>query len=141
MIDRIILFCLKNKLLINVLLVLTTFVILFFTMMPQNQLGESTLYDYDKLGHFLIFFSWTLLYGIFTFNRRRTETKLILVFFAGAAFGIGIEILQGILPIGRTMDIYDAYSDIFASLLAIVCLFWIKRLYLSSEMEKQLKKI
>lgn len=141
MIDRIILFCLKNRTLINILLILTTLTILLLTMLPPSKLGESTLFSYDKLGHFVIFFGWTLLYGISMFNKKRTEAKFILVFLAGCLFGVLIEVLQGILPIGRDMDLYDALTDFFASFVAILVLFLIKRRYLSREMEKHLKRI
>ncbi|WP_234573233.1 VanZ family protein [Rhodohalobacter sp. 614A] len=141
MIDRVILFCLRNRQLLKILLVLTTFIILFLTMLPPDKLGESSVYEYDKLGHFLIFFGWTLLYGLFMFEKKRTETKFILIFIIGCIFGIVIEILQGVLPIGRTMDIMDALTDIIASFIAMILLFLIKRRYLSREMEEHLKKI
>lgn len=141
MIDRVILFCLKNRQLIKILLVLTTLVTLLLTMLPPDKLGESSVYDYDKLGHFLIFFGWTLLYGLFMFEKKRTETKFILIFVAGCIFGITIEVLQGVLPIDRNMDLMDALTDIFASFIAMVLLFWIKRRYMDRKMEKQLKKI
>lgn len=141
MIDRAILYCLKNRLFIKILLVLVTLVTLFFTMLPAGQLGESMLYNYDKIGHFLIFFGWTLLYGLFMFTQQETETKLVLIFFAGVFFGVSIELLQEVLPIGRTMDVWDALVDSCGSLVAIGILFWIKRRYLSSEVAQQLKKI
>lgn len=141
MIDRIILFCLKNRQIIKILLALTTLIILLLTMLPPDKLGESSVYDYDKLGHFLIFFGWTLLYGLFMFEKKRTETKFILIFVVGCIFGIIIEILQGVLPIDRNMDLMDALTDIFASFIAMVLLFWIKRRYMDREMEKQLKNI
>lgn len=141
MIDRTILYCLKNRQIIKILLILATLTTLFFTMLPAGQLGKSQLYSYDKLGHFLIFFGWTLLYGLFMFSKKRTEIKFVLIFLAGAVFGVSIEILQGILPIGRTMGASDALADISGSIVAIGILFLIKRRYLSSEMEKHLKKI
>lgn len=141
MIDRAILFCLKNRQFIKILLVLTTLIILVLTMLPQGELGGSNLFEYDKLGHFVVFFGWTLLFGLFMFTKKRTETKFILIFLAGCAFGVVIEVLQGVLPIDRSMDIVDAITDILASLFALLILFFIKRRYLSREMEKQLKNI
>lgn len=141
MIDRAILYCLNNRQFIKILLILATLTTLFFTMLPPAQLGESQLYSYDKLGHFLIFFGWTLLYGLFMFSKNQTETKFVLIFLAGSVFGVSVEIFQGILPIARTMDAYDALADICGSAVAIGILFLIKRRYLSSEMEKRFKKI
>ena len=141
MIDKTILYCLKNRQLLKFLLILATLTTLFFTMLPPGQLGNSQLYSYDKAGHFLIFFGWTLLYGLFMFSKKRTEIKFVLIFLAGSIFGVSIEIFQGILPIDRTMDLYDALVDIFGTAAAIGILFLIKRRYLSSEMETQLKKI
>ncbi|MDZ7718622.1 MAG: VanZ family protein [Balneolaceae bacterium] len=141
MIDNAILYCLKNRQFIKVLLILVTLVTLFFTMLPPGQLGNSNLYSYDKLGHFLIFFVWTLLYGLFMFSRKRTEIKLMLILLAGCFFGISVEIFQEILPFNRTMNSYDALADICGSAVAVGILFLIKKRYLTNEMEKQLKKI
>lgn len=141
MIDRVILFCLKNRQVINILLVLTTLLILTLTMLPPDKLGESEVYDYDKLGHFLIFFGWTLLFGLYMFTKKKTETKFVLIFIGGCVFGVAIEIFQEILPIDRDMDIYDALTDILASFTAMLLLFLVKRRYVSQEMEKQLKKM
>lgn len=141
MIDRAILYCLKNRQLTKILLVLATVTTLLITMLPPEQLGESKLYNYDKAGHFFIFFGWTLLYGLFMFTKQQTETKLVLIFFAGCFFGISIEILQEILPIGRTMDIWDALVDICGTVVAICILFLIKHRYFNGEMAQQLKKI
>jgi len=141
MIDKAILFCLKNRNLIKSLLILATITTLIVTMLPPSKLGHSKLFMYDKLGHFLIFFAWTLLFGLFMFNKKRTETKFLLIFLSGSFFGIGIEILQELLPFGRTMDIRDAGLDILGSFIAIGILFFVKKRYLSQEMEDQLKKI
>lgn len=141
MIDRVILYCLKNRQLIRVLLILVTLITLFFTMLPPEKLGNSQFYSYDKLGHFLIFFGWTLLYGLFMFSKKRTEIKLMLILFAGSVFGVSVEIFQEILPVNRTMNVFDALADICGSTVAVGILFLIKRRYLSSKMEKHLKKI
>lgn len=141
MIDRAILYCLKNRQHIKILLALTTVVILLLTMLPPDRIGDSKVFNYDKLGHFIIFFGWTLLFGLFMFTKKQTEAKLLLIFLAGCIFGVSIEIFQGILPLGRTMDLNDALVDICGSIVAIGIIFLIKRRYLTAEMEKQLKKI
>ncbi len=141
MIDKAILYALKNRQLLKFLLIIATLTTLYFTLTPPDQLGNSRLYSYDKAGHFLIFFGWTLLFGLFMFSKRRTEMKFLLIFLAGSIFGVSIEIFQGILPIGRTMDVYDALVDLCGTATATGILFLIKRRYLSSEMEAQLKKI
>lgn len=141
MIDKVILYCLKNRQHIKYLLIIATLTTLFLTMLPSENFGNSRLLDFDKIGHFLIFFGWTLIYGLFMFSKKRTEMKFILIFLTGCLFGVFIEIFQGILPIGRTMDTNDALTDILGSLAAILLLFAIKRRYLSRDMEKHLKKI
>ncbi len=141
MIDRVILYCLKNRQYIKFLLILTTLIILLLTLLPASSMGNSKVFDYDKIGHFGIFFGWTLLYGLFMLSKKHTETKLLLIFLAGCFFGISIEIFQGILPIDRHMDMNDALVDICGSSLALAIIFWIKNRHLSSEMEQQLEKI
>ena len=130
MIQKMIIFLLRNKLLVTSLLVLATAGILFITLVPSEHLGESSIYQYDKLGHFLIFFFWTLVFGFYTFSKNLTNTNLLIIFSIAASFGISIEILQELLPYGRNGNIYDALADIAGSLLAIIFLYIIKNRYI-----------
>jgi VanZ family protein len=124
---RLALFLMNHKWISLSLLGAATFVILYLTLAPPDQLGDHQIYSYDKIGHFMMFFGWTALFGIFSFSiKGPARTKIIPIFFLGALFGIGIELIQGWMPYGRVPSVYDAIADIFGSLTAAILLKWLK---------------
>lgn len=130
MIKIILQFFLKNRLLIVFLLVASTMVIIFLTLFPSNKIGTSQLYQYDKLGHFVLFFTWTFLFGLLMISYKHLEASLIWIFIIGSLFGIFIEFMQGALPFDRTPSFGDAFTDIFGTLTATILLLMIKNRYL-----------
>lgn len=135
MIGKSIIFLTRNRFLITALLIAVTLAILLLTMLPSNKLGNSPVYQYDKLGHFGLFFIWTFIFGLFNFSRKNFHTRLLTIFLIGSAFGILIEIAQGVLPYGRNASIYDAIADVAGSLTATIFLFFIKKTYFSKYRE------
>jgi VanZ family protein len=130
MIGKSIFFIVRNRNLVTALLIIATIVILALTMLPSNKLGDYKVYEYDKLGHFGLFFIWTFIFGLFNFSRKNFHVRLLTVFLAGSVFGIFIEIFQGALPYGRSASIYDALASIAGSFTATILLFWIKQRYM-----------
>lgn len=130
MITTILQFFLKNRLLIAFLLVASTMVIIFLTLFPSDKIGSSELYQYDKLGHFVLFFSWTFLFGLLMISLKQVEANLVWIFVIGSLFGIFIEIMQGALPFDRIPSIADAIADIFGTFVATLMLLLIKKRYL-----------
>ena len=112
----------ENRFVINLLLILTTAAILFFTMLPSESLGSSSLYQYDKVGHFMMFFTWTFLFGLYLISVRKYNVSLLAIFIAGTLFGILIEVAQELLPYGRNGNMYDALADALGSLTAVILL-------------------
>lgn len=139
MIKSILRFLLENKLIISVLLFFTTAAILFLTMAPSDKLGTSSLYQYDRLGHFSMFFVWTFLFGLYLMAVKKFNVSLIAIFIAGTTFGISIEILQEVLPFGRNGNMYDAVADAIGSLTAVSLLFPFKK-YFTVEKSETFKK-
>ncbi len=129
MIKAAIRFFVENSLVINALLIFTTAAILFFTISPAENLGSSTLYQYDKLGHFSMFFIWTFLFGLYLISVKKYNVSLIAIFLAGTSFGIAIEVAQELLPFGRNGNIYDAIADALGSLTAVILLYFFKKKY------------
>ncbi|MCC5943182.1 MAG: VanZ family protein [Balneolaceae bacterium] len=119
----------ENRLIVNLLLFFTTAAILFFTLMPSENLGSSSLYQYDKLGHFSMFFVWTFLFGLYLISVKKYNVSLIAIFIAGTSFGIMIEVAQEVLPYGRNGNMYDALADALGSLTAVILLAIFKRRY------------
>jgi len=96
-----------------------TLIALFLTLMPAGDLGHNKLFQYDKLGHMLIFGSWTFALGLMRINNKQRSIALYPIFLAGCAFGLSIEILQGILPIHRDPDYLDFIADVVGCLVAV----------------------
>jgi VanZ family protein len=140
MIERLFILFVKNRILIGILLVIVTGIILFLTLVPSEHLGESELYNYDKLGHFLLFFTWTFIFGLFMFSLKHKKASLLLIFIIGAGFGVTIEIMQGIMPFNRNPNVYDAIADIAGSLTATILLYFVKERLYFRKVEQFFKK-
>lgn len=67
----------------------------------------------DKFEHAGIF----LLFALLWLNAGKSIRWVLLV---GAAYGMGIEIFQGVMPIGRTFDWYDALADVVGAGLGVL---------------------
>ncbi len=129
MIGKFIIFLLRKRVIVTFLLFIITVITLYLTMMPADRLGDSSLFDYDKLGHFAMFFCWTFVFGLYMFSKKHFKTRLIFIFIAGSLFGILIEVFQEILPYGRQGDVEDAIADIAGSFSATLILYAIKKRY------------
>lgn len=129
MTGRTISFLAKHKVLVYLLFVLCTIVTLLLTLLPPGNFDGIKLFQYDKLGHFLMFFGWTLLFGFSWMIKSEKKVRLWLVFLIGAMFGIGIEITQGLLPYERSPNTYDALADIAGSFSAVVVLAFLQNKY------------
>jgi VanZ family protein len=136
MIGKLVIFLLRKRAIITVLLFFITLIILYLTLIPAEQLGDSTLFDYDKLGHFMLFFSWTFVFGLYMFSARNFKTKLFFIFVAGSLFGILIEVAQEIMPYGRQGNVDDAIVDIAGCFTATLLLYGIKKRYLKKYKRK-----
>lgn len=120
---------LSNKLLTGIILALSTLTIIYLTLTPADQIGDFSIYQYDKLGHFALFFGWTFFFGLLILSFKEANTNLFFIFLAGSLFGISIEILQGVLPFGRSPDKIDAIADIIGTFCATILLYYIRKHY------------
>ena len=108
--------------------ILTTAGILALTLFPSEYTLPTRFWDFDKLGHALMFFVWTLCFGLLRFFQiDLKKPSLILIFTISAAFGLFIEILQFMLPAGRSAELYDFIADLLGSGLALYILHLIFR--------------
>lgn len=101
------------------LLLLTTGLILFLTLMPSHKLWPSTLWSYDKLGHAGLFFGWTWNLLVWTSAHEPDRKVLVRAFLACLLFGGSIETLQHVLPINRSADFIDLLADLSGGALAL----------------------
>lgn len=116
----------KQKALIVTSFIATTIGIMALTLMPSESLGSSKLFEYDKLGHFFIFFIWTFLFALSVATFKNRKTPLFFIFLAGSLFGISIELLQYLTPYGRSANFIDAAADIAGSLGAVLLLRYLQ---------------
>src|SRR6056297_1590311 len=116
----------KQKALIITSFIVTTIGIFALTLMPPENLGSPKLFQYDKLGHFLIFFVWTFLFALSVATFKNRQTPLFFIFLAGSFFGISIEILQYLTQFGRSANFIDAAADIAGSLAAVLLLRYLQ---------------
>lgn len=107
---------------LNTLLWLLTAMTLGATLVPQEQIQQHDLFQYDKAGHFLIFGVWTFLLGLALHLKGQRPLPYLAIFLAGSLFGLTIEVLQETLPVNRTMSLADWIADSFGSLVAVLLL-------------------
>lgn len=109
----------RNRFLLPLSIIGLTLVTLLLTLMPSEMLGESRLWSFDKLGHTLLFGSWTYLLGLYQHINRTHVISLWKIFLIGISFGLCIEILQHILPLNRHGTLPDLLADGLGCLLAV----------------------
>lgn len=109
----------KHSYLLLLAISLLTIILLMLTLFPANVLGQSKLWTYDKLGHILLFGSWTYILGLYHHIKRPETTKLWIIFLVGATFGLLIELMQYSLPLNRHAEFGDVFFDILGCLGAI----------------------
>ena len=113
---------LNNRILVSLAFFFVTLVIIYMTLMPPDRIGSFRIYNYDKFGHFMVFFIWSLSFGLFLNSFKEKYVNLYFIFFTGSLFGIAIELLQGWMARGRSPDYADAIADILGCLLAVIIL-------------------
>jgi len=128
MIRKFLSFLFNHRKIIYTLFILITLAILALTMLPSQQLGQNRLFQYDKIGHFLMFFFWTLIFGLLYFSRNPDNANLGFILFSGAFFGIAIEALQVVLPFDRAFEFNDIIADLLGAGAATIVLFLIKKI-------------
>lgn len=134
MIRSILDFIQKHKWLLPALITIVTIVALLLTLLPAQTFSSGGIWQHDKIGHILIFGSWTFLVGLFRIVRYSDRPPtLITILLAGVFFGVLIEIMQYILPVHRDPDIMDAVADFVGCILAYGLLKLILRVKFSEK--------
>jgi len=122
-------FLARHKYVVYSLFALITVVTLFLTLVPREVLEGRSVFEYNLLGHFLMFFGWTFMLGFSIIIHSEKLAPLFVILIAGVAFGIFIELAQLILPYGRNANITDIIADAAGSLAAVVLLWGIQTKY------------
>lgn len=112
----------ENRYVLPILITLLTLITLSLTLIPADFIGNQKIWSYDKLGHLLLFGSWTYLLGLYQLVSTNQDLNLFTIFFLGVSFGIAIEALQYLLPLNRSADFFDIAFDSLGSFIAVVFL-------------------
>ncbi|MFH5833551.1 VanZ family protein [Halalkalibaculum sp. DA3122] len=99
-----------------------TIAALLLTLIPADYLSKSTIWSYDKIGHLLLFGSWTFLIGLYSMVKYPQNVNLWKIFSVGVLFGGVIEILQYLLPVNRHGNILDFCFDALGAIGAVLLL-------------------
>lgn len=122
MVIKIIQLFLKYKRIPGILLAITTTLILIATLYPSSKSFSFNIWDYDKLGHFIMFGVWTFFYGLFRASKNTHRPNLWVIFSLGSFYGLLIEFLQFVVPTNRNPETLDVVADIIGALAAIIIL-------------------
>lgn len=103
------------------LLILSTGAIIYGTLFPVDYNVPQSFMGLDKIVHFLMFAAWTFFYGLVRF--LKDKFTLYPVFLVGSLFGLVIEVLQHLLPTGRSPEFLDFVADITGTGAAVMLLY------------------
>lgn len=96
--------------------------ILALCSIPGTSIPDYTLFSFDKLGHFGMFFIGALLW------LRAWPERPGWVFAAGLAFSVGTELYQGLVPfLGRNADPFDVLADVVGLVAGLSLALWLRR--------------
>lgn len=77
----------------------------------------------DKVLHGVFYFVFTLFWFLFFRNTRHGKNLKLKVFLFAVAYGIMIEICQGLFTTERSADVFDVVANTTGSALAILVLW------------------
>ena len=106
-----------------------TIIVFICHIIPGDELKIfqwDSLFEFDKLAHFILFGILSISYLIYIFNyidkRKYVFYTIAVVFF----YGLFLEFIQGLFFDYRTFDIFDLLADILGSLFFIFCFIKLK---------------
>ena len=99
-------------------------IILSWVPLPDFGYHRFQLFEIDKLLHFIMYFSLTILWYLAAQNFFKSNFKLLLF---ATFFGFVLEILQHILPFGRYFDLEDLLANSLGVIFGIIILYCIKK--------------
>ncbi|OAN61897.1 hypothetical protein A8B79_05605 [Balneola sp. EhC07] len=103
------------------------------TLYPSKTSLSLNIWDYDKIGHFIMFAGWTFLIGLFRVSSTKRKPRLWKVFSLGCFYGLLIEFLQYVVPTNRSPEALDFVADALGALFAIFVLHFLFKSMFPSE--------
>ncbi len=97
----------NRKYLISVLMI----IIAILSLIPSSAIPkQQNLWQADKLVHILMYFCFTS-FVFLLFSRSLSNKQVIRLGVLVIGFGVLMEILQGLLPLGRNFSFYDILAN------------------------------
>lgn len=116
------------KFILFVIALLWTSIVLYLCLVQSNDLPVINFPNLDKCIHTFFHFVFTFVWFLFFYKQLKLDSifkPLLISFVMSVVFGIGIEILQGLVTATRSADVMDGVANlvgaVLAVLLAIVC--------------------
>lgn len=103
-----------------------TLVILGLCSIPGRSLPGVSLFEFDKVAHFGIFFVFAVFW--MWALRMSLQKRILAVMASGIAYAVLTEIYQGLLPFERTPDVYDALANSLGLMVGVASYsYWERR--------------
>ncbi|MGV8136176.1 MAG: VanZ family protein [Mangrovibacterium sp.] len=121
----------KHLTLLKVLTFVWLFLITLLCIIPQEELPDAGgIPNFDKFVHFVLYFVMAVL-SLFVFSGYKPSHKIIIVTLI-FIFSFFIEVMQGIMPFGRTFSFTDLLANL-SGILTGLLLFQKKLKHLPSQ--------
>lgn len=117
-------------------------IILILTLLPPQALPKVpdwSLISISSLAHLFFFMTWALLLllGFFRSNSNtgnRKYSRIWFTFILAVSYGALIEVLQGLMRLGRQPDVADIFFNTVGALLGIASFYLIKKLFIKENL-------
>lgn len=98
-------------------------IVLYFTIAPPELIRTASSWIHPGFGHVVLFGGWTTLLGFtLLINMKKNSLPLFIIWLSGVLFGAVIEVLQFVMPYGRTGSLTDVGLNTIGCTVAIILL-------------------
>ncbi len=112
-------------------------VILILTLLPPQALPKVPNWDLisiNSLAHLFVFLVWAflLLFGFYRSNVNGLTyrfSSILFTFILAVSYGALIELLQGLMRLGRQPDIADIFFNTIGAVLGIIFFYLVKQFF------------
>ncbi|QNF31710.1 VanZ family protein [Adhaeribacter swui] len=112
-------------------------IILVLTLLPPQALPKVpdwSLISINSLAHLFVFLIWSflILFGYYRSKSNlvtRNINSIIITLLLAVSYGALIELLQGLMRLGRQPDIADIYFNTIGAVLGIIFFYLVKKYF------------